>query len=38
VTDRVIHRYYGYQKDGNRWARALDASGIVKKTIDIETK
>jgi mono/diheme cytochrome c family protein len=38
VTDRVIHPFYQYQKDGDRWKLNLHAAGLVKKTIDIETK
>ncbi len=38
VTDRVIHPLYQYKKDGNRWKLSPSAAGLVKKTIDIETK
>jgi serine/threonine-protein kinase len=38
VSDRVIHSWYGYQRGGHRWPINLDGAGIVKKTIDVETK
>jgi serine/threonine-protein kinase len=38
VSDRVVHPYYQYRKDGNRWRQTMDPTTIVKKTIDIETK
>ena len=38
VTDRVLHPLYHCEKEGNRRRFNLDAAGMVKKTIDIETK
>jgi Domain of unknown function (DUF4384) len=38
VTDRVIHPLYQYQREGERWRLNLHAAGLVKKTIDLETK
>jgi hypothetical protein len=38
VSDRVIHSWYHYHRDGSRLKRGLDGSDMVKKTIDVETK
>jgi serine/threonine-protein kinase len=39
VKDRVIHRYYDYQKVGDRYTRrTFDPAELVKRTIDVETK
>ncbi len=38
VTDRVVHPFFQIRKVAGRWRLTEDAQGLVRKTIEIETK